>query len=103
MMKQEIFCSQLAALTPDMPESFHLRVEAFLDEKVRQEAAGRAQVRHAGRHIGRRALVIALIAALLLGTAALAATQWDIFRTLRVMLGTQPPTADSVMQAVVHH
>lgn len=103
MMKQEIFCSQLAALTPDMPESFHLRVEAFLDEKVRQEAAGRAQVRHAGRRIGRMALVIALIAALLLGTAALAAAQWDIFRTLRVMLGTQPPTADSVMQAVVHH
>ena len=48
-MKQETFCGQLAALTPDMPESFRLRVEAFLDEKVRQEAAGRAQVRHAGR------------------------------------------------------
>ena len=34
-MKQEIFRKELAAQTPEMPESFHLRVEAFLDEKVR--------------------------------------------------------------------
>lgn len=106
-MKQETFCKELAALTPEMPESFHLRVEAFLGEKVREEAQAsanpeRCTLRTGGR-IGRRALVITLIAALLLGTAALAATQWDIFRTLRVILGVQPPTADSVMQSVLCH
>ena len=106
-MKQETFCKELAALTPEMPESFHLRVEAFLGEKVREEAQApanpeRRTLRTGGR-IGRRALVIALIAALLLGTAALAATQWNIFRTLRVILGIQPPTADSVMQSVLCH
>lgn len=106
-MKQETFCKELAALTPEMPESFHLRVEAFLGKKVREEAQApanpeRRTLRTGGR-IGRRALVIALIAALLLGTAALAATQWDIFRTLRVILGIQPPTADSVMQSVLCH
>ena len=106
-MKQETFFKELAALTPEMPESFHLRVEAFLGKKVREEAQApanpeRRTLRTGGR-IGRRALVIALIAALLLGTAALAATQWDIFRTLRVILGIQPPTADSVMQSVLCH
>lgn len=105
-MKQKTFRKELAALTPEMPESFHLRVEAFLDEKVREEAQTAAtperRTLRTGRRIGTRALVIALIAALLLGTAALAATQWDIFRTLRVILGVQPPTADSVMQSVLH-
>ena len=105
-MKQETFRKELAALTPEMSESFHLRVEAFLDEKVREEAQTAAtperRTLRTGRRIGTRALVIALIAALLLGTAALAATQWDIFRTLRVILGVQPPTADSVMQSVLH-
>ena len=105
-MKQEIFRKELAAQTPEMPESFHLRVEAFLDEKVREEAQASAnparRTLRTGRRIGTRALVIALITALLLGTAALAATQWDIFRTLRVILGVQPPTADSVMQSVLH-
>ena len=106
-MKQETFCKELAALTPEMPESFHLRVETFLGDKVREEAQAPAtperRTLRTGRRIGRRALVIALIAALLLGTAALAATQWDIFRTLRVILGVQPPTADSVMQSVLCH
>ena len=105
-MKQETFRKKLAAQTPEMPESFHLRVEAFLDEKVREEAQALAKparwTLRTGRRIGTRALVIALITALLLGTAALAATQWDIFRTLRVILGVQPPTADSVMQSVLH-
>ena len=105
-MKQETFRKKLAAQTPEMPESFHLRVEAFLDEKVREEAQALAKPARwplrTGRRIGTRALVIALITALLLGTAALAATQWDIFRTLRVILGVQPPTAESVMQSVLH-
>lgn len=39
---------------------------------------------------------------MLLGTVAFAATHWRIFDVLSVFLGSQPPTADSVMQADLH-
>lgn len=104
-MKQEAFRRELIRLTPDVPEVFHQRVEAFLEEKVNQEAHMEASANRAittGRRIGRRALVFALIALILLGTVAIAATHWGIFDALSAILGTQPPTADSVLQSMVH-
>lgn len=110
-MKQEAFRRELIRLTPDVPEVFHQRVEAFLEEKVNQEAQEAHEARMeasanraitTGRRIGRRALVFALIALILLGTVAIAATHWGIFDALSAILGTQPPTADSVLQSMVH-
>ncbi len=104
-MKQEAFRRELTDLTPDVPEAFHQRVEAFLAEKVDQEVNMKKSANHAGtmgRRIGVRALVFALIALMLLGTAALAATHWGLFDALSVILGQQPPTADSVLHANLH-
>lgn len=103
-MKQETFRRELCDLTPDVPEAFHRRVEAFLQEKVDQEVnMNRTTKRtmHRGGRFGSRALIFALAAVLMLGTVAVAATQWGIFGTLP-WLGTQPPTADSVMQGKLH-
>lgn len=104
-MKQEVFCRELTRLTPEVPENFHQQVEAFLQEKVdqkvnRKESAKRALYR--GGHFSSRALILALIAVLTLGTVAFAATRWGIFDALHTLLGSQPPAADAVMQANLH-
>lgn len=104
-MKQEAFRRELADLTPDVPEVFHQRVEAFLAEKVDQEVTMKESTKRAlaaGGRFGSRALIFALVAALMLGTVAYAATQWGIFDSLSDLLGSQPPTADSVMAANLH-
>ncbi|MBE5787598.1 MAG: hypothetical protein E7324_08685, partial [Clostridiales bacterium] len=104
-MKQEIFRRKLRDLTPDVPEVFHQRVEAFLQEKIDQEVNMKESTKRAlymGGRFSSRALIFALIAVLALGTVAVAATQWGVFGSLSEMLGTQPPTADSVMQANLH-
>lgn len=104
-MKQEAFCRELTQLTPDVPECFHQQVEAFLQEKVDQEVNMKESTKRAlymGGRFSSRALIFALIAVLTLGTVAFAANQWDIFDALRTLLGSQPPTADAVMQANLH-
>lgn len=104
-MKPEAFRRELQHLTPDVPEAFHQRVEAFLQEKVDQEVNMKESTKRAlylGGRFTSRALIFALIALLMLGTAAYAATQWGIFDSLSGMLGAQPPTADSVMQGKLH-
>lgn len=94
-MKQEAFCRELTQMTPDVPEAFHQRVEDFLAQQEHVPQAEKPVIH------GRRALLIAL-AALLLFTAALAASRWGMFEALRCILGAQPPTADAVMQADLH-
>ena len=104
-MKQETFRRELSDLTPDVQEVFHQRVEAFLQEKVDQEVNMKESTKRAlymGGRFSSRALIFALIAVLALGTVAFAATQWGVFGSLSEMLGTQPPTADSVMQGNLH-
>ncbi|MBQ4076000.1 MAG: hypothetical protein IJD39_12470 [Clostridia bacterium] len=103
-MKQETFRRELSDLTPDMPEVFRQRVEAFLQEKVDQEVNMKESTKRAlymGGRFSSRALIFALVAMLMLGSVAFAATRWGIFDTLS-WLGTQPPTADSVMQGKLH-
>ena len=90
-MKQETFRRELKNLTPDVPEVFHQRVEAFLQEKVDQEVNMKESTKRAlymGGRFSSRALIFALIAVLALGTVAVAATQWGIFGSLSEMLGT---------------
>ncbi len=104
-MKQETFRRELCDLTPDVPEVFHRRVEAFLQEKVDQEVNMEKTTkctRSMDGRLSRRALVFALVAVLLVGTVAVAATKWGIFDAFWLMLGAQPPTADSVMQGKLH-
>lgn len=104
-MKEEAFRREFKKLTPDVPESFHQSVETFLTQKVNQEVYMKATENPAKRFSmisGRRSLVFALVAVLLLGTVAYAATKWGIFDSLGYYLGIQPPTADSVMQSNLH-
>lgn len=105
-MKQETFRRELTDLVPEVPEVFHQRVEAFLKEKVDQEVNMKESTKRAvwtGARIGRRALVLALIAVLALSAVALAAREWGIFEALGVIVGKQPPTADSVLHADLYH
>lgn len=95
MMKQETFRRELTRMTPDVPEIFHQRMESALAQAIQQEPLRKPVFRF------RWALAIALIA-LLLSAAAIAATHWGIFDVLGLILGTQPPTADSVMQSSLH-
>ncbi len=104
-MKQETFRRELKNLTPDVQDVFHQRVEIFLQEKVDQEVNMKESTKralYAGGRFSSRALIFVLVAVLMLRTAALAASQWGIFDTLGVILGTQPPTADSVMRSNLH-
>lgn len=104
-MKQETFRRELGALIPDVPDVFHQRVETFLQEKVDQEANRKESTKHALRRGGRfssRALIFALVAVLMLGTAAVAATQWGIFDRLGFMLGDQPVSSDAQVQKILH-
>ncbi len=104
-MKQESFRRELNNLTPDVPEVFHQRVEAFLQEKVDQEVNMKKSTKRAlatGARFSSRALILALVAVLALGTVAFAATQWGIFDSLSDILGAQPPTADDVLQSNLH-
>lgn len=86
-MKQQDFCRELQQAAPPMSDEFHRRIETFLTDTAIHEAV-QPVVRHV--RMGSRTLVIALIALLLMGTVALAATQWGIFDKLGFMLGEQP-------------
>ena len=92
----------LADITPDVPEKFHTAMCATLEQIVTQEKTGTslsAQMDAAhGAWRRRRILVFALLAALLLCTAALAARHWKLFDTLGIITGPAPTTADEVMQ-----
>lgn len=102
-MKQEEFCRLLAAGTPDMPEAFSRRVNAFLSDKIAQEARtpARAPVPVRGRIVV-RALALALLAALLLGSVAFAAARLGIFDALRFMVGAQPDARQVAAQQSLH-
>ena len=82
------------AQKPPVPAAFHRAVTDALDQICAAEAAP------APRHLwqgGLRVAVIALIALLALGAAAIAAREWSLYQDLRFMLGTPSPGADSVM------
>jgi len=100
-MKQEEFRRELASVTPDVPERFSRRVNAFLAEKVDQEVCMNENHKMMFR-VGRRTLAVALAALLLLGTAAVAAGHWGIFDALSFMLGNQPVSEDAAMEKIVH-
>lgn len=105
-MKQEEFRRLMTSITPDVPEHFSNHVDTVLGRIVAQEESqmkeSTKRALYVGGRFSSRALIFALVAVLMLGTVAFAATQWGIFGSLSEMLGTQPPTADSVMQGDLH-
>lgn len=72
-MKQETFQKELKNLTPDVPESFQKKMNAFLDEKVYQEVYMKESTKKKVR-MGSRAVVLAFVMVLVLCTAAVAAS-----------------------------
>lgn len=84
----------LTEAMPEVPDSFRRAMQKTLSDIVAQEAQTRTPVFRP-----RRALALALVIALLLGTAALAAYHWNIFDSLSFLTGANPQNADEVMQA----
>ena len=83
---------QLSQLMPEVPDDFHNAMRDTL-----ADIAAREEVR---RPFGvKRAVALALLAALLLGTAAYAAVRWRLFDAIPFMTGENPLRADEVMQA----
>ena len=100
-MKQQDFQRELARLTPEMPEAFRHRVEAFCAEKVDQEVYMKQTTKRA-LSFSSRALAFALIAVVLLGSVAFAASQWGLLDTLEAYLGGRPPQAETLLQGSLH-
>lgn len=100
-MKQEEFRRLMTSITPDAPEHFSNHVDTVLGRIVQEETEMKETMKKT-ISFGGRTLIFALAAVLMLGSVAAAATQWDIFDSLSLLLGTQPPTADSVMQGSLH-
>lgn len=95
-MNEQNFRNALQECVPDVPPRFHAAVTNALDEIVREEARPVRTFR------GRRALALALVIALLLGTAAYAVYRFTTFDVLSFLTGENPLHADKVMSADLH-
>lgn len=101
-MKKEEFCRRLAAITPDMPQSFSVRVDCTLESILQQPHSKKARpAPKASVAFGRRVLVFALIATLLC-SIAFAAVQWGIFDTLGFLFGSRLSDSNAQMQQIMH-
>lgn len=99
MMEQHIK-SLMALANPEMPEHFRQHVQRTLDRLERETAGSVPSGRRHGSRLIRRGLAIALSAALLLGTAALAGGSWGLLDELAVQLGMRvSPQAEGLMQS----
>ena len=106
-MKQETFRREICDLTPDVPEVFHQRVEAFLQEKVAQEVNTKEAIMNykaqkiptVKKSVVSMAVVIVLFC--VMGTGALAAVlkAWGIidFAGRQVNTYVPPRYEDSIV------
>ena len=99
-MNEKEFRTRMQESMPEVPESFHRAMEQTLNRIAQEEQT--APVRTPVFR-PRRALALALIIALLLGTVAFAAYRWQIFDTLSLLTGENPQNADQVMQSNLAH
>lgn len=84
---------------PEVPERFHQAMEESLNAIVREE---RTAQRPQPVWRGRRVLALALVIALLLGTAAYAVYRFTTFDVLSFLTGESPVHANEVMAANLH-
>lgn len=99
-MNDKEFRTRMQESMPEVPESFHRAMEQTLNRIVQEEQAAPVRT-HVFRP--RRALALALVIALLLGTVAFAAYRWQIFDVLSLLTGENPQNADQVMQSNLAH
>ncbi len=100
-MNGKLLRRYLTDTAPEVPEVFHLAMRDTLNGFVTGErnSLGNGQAAARGPRHRSRALALALIAALLLATAALAAYHWKLFDTLSFLTGPAPTGADEVMHS----
>lgn len=107
-MKQEEFCRQLAAVTPEMPEQFVQHIDHVLEHIVEQDEVDATHKIYTGSFMGSsisKHTVVMLIALMLMlmGLTAYALTQWNIFEHLSFIVGDHvPESANELMQSNLH-
>ena len=97
-MKKREYAQALDHMIPETPPLFKQAMKDTL-EQIASDARGEAFRPHKPLLGRRRALIFALAALLLIGTAAVAATHWHVFDTLSFLMGASPTHADEVMQS----
>lgn len=96
-MKKREYAAMIDRMIPETPPEFKQAMARSLNDIAQSEPM--KAINKAKPTFGkRRALAMALVAALLLATVALAASQWHIFDVLSFLTGASPKNADQVMQ-----
>ncbi len=90
-MSEQDLKKALEKSVPEVPQRFHLAMERTL-----------AHIEDTPKPVWHARRALALVIALLLGTAAYAAYRWQVFQELSFMTGESPLHADSVMQSDLH-
>lgn len=96
-MRKRRYAKQIDQLIPATPRNFQQAMQQTMADIERDAPCGET----AGRPVftKRRVAAAVLVAALVVATAALAATHWNIFDALDFVTGPAPKNADEVMQA----
>lgn len=97
-MKKREYAEAVERCIPQTPPVFHRAMSRTLETIAAQAPAGEEAAKARPALSTRRALAFALAALLLIATAAVAATHWNLFDALSFLTGANPTNADLVMR-----
>ena len=97
-MKKREYAEAVERCIPQTPPVFHQAMSRTLEAIAAQAPAQERAAKVRPALPTRRALAFALAALLLIATAAVAATHWNLFDALSFLTGANPTNADLVMR-----
>lgn len=97
-MKKREYAEAVERCIPQTPPVFHQAMSRTLEAIAAQAPAQERAAKVRPALSTRRALAFALAALLLIATAAVAATHWNLFDALSFLTGANPTNADLVMR-----
>ncbi|HIU07464.1 MAG TPA: hypothetical protein IAD48_02845, partial [Candidatus Limiplasma pullistercoris] len=97
-MRKREYAEAVERCSPQTPPVFHQAMSRTLEAIAAQAPAQERAAKVRPALPTRRALAFALAALLLIATAAVAATHWNLFDALSFLTGANPTNADLVMR-----